>query len=176
MTKTRMLICMLLLCALAAPALAEAPAALDTIMASRALKVYTDGPVDDETIKTILAAGLQAPSAMNRQPWHFTVVPGGDFYAGNGVMIVISGAQDSDWATFDCGLAVQSMYLAAQALGLGANIVASPVATLETNRNALDIPEGYAVIMAMTLGHPAADAETSASPRYALEEMVTWTE
>lgn len=35
---------------------------------------FTDDPVKENDIETILMAGINAPSAMNGQPWHFSVV------------------------------------------------------------------------------------------------------
>lgn len=35
---------------------------------------FTDEKVSDEDMKKILSAGVNAPSAMNTQPWHFTAV------------------------------------------------------------------------------------------------------
>lgn len=35
---------------------------------------FTDEKVSDEDVKKILSAGVNAPSAMNTQPWHFTAV------------------------------------------------------------------------------------------------------
>ena len=35
---------------------------------------FTDEKVSDEDIEKILSAGVNAPSAMNTQPWHFTAV------------------------------------------------------------------------------------------------------
>ena len=35
---------------------------------------FTDDKVADEDIEKILSAGVNAPSAMNTQPWHFTAV------------------------------------------------------------------------------------------------------
>ena len=35
---------------------------------------FTDEAVDDADLETILTAGINAPSAMNGQPWHFTVI------------------------------------------------------------------------------------------------------
>ena len=35
---------------------------------------FSDTPVSDEDIQTILLAGINAPSAMNSQPWHFSAV------------------------------------------------------------------------------------------------------
>lgn len=35
---------------------------------------FTDDKVSDDDIETILMAGINAPSAMNGQPWHFSVI------------------------------------------------------------------------------------------------------
>ena len=35
---------------------------------------FSDTPVSDEDLQTILLAGINAPSAMNSQPWHFSAV------------------------------------------------------------------------------------------------------
>ena len=35
---------------------------------------FSDEPVGEEDIQTILLAGINAPSAMNKQPWHFSAV------------------------------------------------------------------------------------------------------
>ena len=76
---------------------------------------------------------------------------------------------------FDCGLATQAMYTAAQALGLGANIYLIPVPYVDANmREALSIPDGYRVVMLMTVGHVGEDAVSAASPRNPAEAMVQY--
>ncbi len=47
---------------------------LDAIAARRSIRKFKDTPVSDEDLRTILMAGIQAPSGKNRQPWHFSVV------------------------------------------------------------------------------------------------------
>ncbi len=47
---------------------------MDAIYQRRAIREYTDAPVDQELLRTVIAAAIQAPSAMNRQPWSFVVV------------------------------------------------------------------------------------------------------
>jgi len=46
---------------------------LEAIAGRRSIRKFKDTPVPDETIETILNAGLQAPSGKNRQPWRFVV-------------------------------------------------------------------------------------------------------
>ena len=47
---------------------------LEAIAGRRSIRKFKDDPVSDEAIEAILAAGLQAPSGKNRQPWRFVVV------------------------------------------------------------------------------------------------------
>lgn len=46
----------------------------DVIHDRKSVRNFSDRPVSDEDIETILRAGIQAPSAGNIQPWRFTVV------------------------------------------------------------------------------------------------------
>ncbi len=47
---------------------------IEAIYARRAVREYSDAPVKRETVELLIAAAIQAPSAMNTQPWHFTVI------------------------------------------------------------------------------------------------------
>lgn len=46
----------------------------DVIYTRRAVREYTTEAVDDETIRRLIDAAIQAPSAVNEQPWSFAVV------------------------------------------------------------------------------------------------------
>ena len=46
----------------------------EAIAGRRAVREYTVQAVDDRTIRSLIDAAVQAPSAVNRQPWTFTVV------------------------------------------------------------------------------------------------------
>jgi nitroreductase len=46
----------------------------EIVRARRATAVFSTMPVRDEDLHTILAAGLEAPSSYNLQPWRFVVV------------------------------------------------------------------------------------------------------
>jgi nitroreductase len=45
-----------------------------SILARRSYKLFDGRPISDEALETIVTAGLYAPTGMNRQPWHFTVI------------------------------------------------------------------------------------------------------
>ena len=44
------------------------------ISGRRAVREYTGEPVDERSIRILVDAAVQAPSAVNQQPWAFTVV------------------------------------------------------------------------------------------------------
>lgn len=46
----------------------------EAIAGRRAVREYTAEPVDEQTIRLLIADAVQAPSAINEQPWTFTVV------------------------------------------------------------------------------------------------------
>lgn len=47
---------------------------IDAIMTRISVRQYTDEPLTDQEIETLLKAGMAAPSACNMQPWRFVVV------------------------------------------------------------------------------------------------------
>ena len=49
---------------------------LECIYTRRSVRGYKDKPVPKKVIDELLNAAVMAPSAMNRQPWHFTIVEG----------------------------------------------------------------------------------------------------
>lgn len=104
----------------------------------RSIRSFTNQPVTEEEIHTMLDAAMIAPSAGNCRPWQFIVVddknilkqaPGINPYAGMApeapVSIVVCGdpALEKYKAGFwiqDCSAATQNLLLAAAGLGLGA--------------------------------------------------------
>ena len=52
----------------------DAQAAINNIMTRTSIRQYTNEPVSKADIETMLRAGMAAPTAVNRQPWHFVAV------------------------------------------------------------------------------------------------------
>ena len=46
----------------------------DAIAGRRAVREYVPEPIDEPTIRRLIDAAILAPSAVNQQPWDFTVV------------------------------------------------------------------------------------------------------
>ena len=157
---------------------------MQSILARRSYKVFDSRPIDDLSMETILAAGLYAPSGMNRQPWHFSVIcsldmlkkfgnarralplpPGippqvaaamGDPMRNAPVMIIVS-AGESLTAKEDCCLAMENMFIAAASLGIMSGWDHATVRELFERNPELKaelIPEGYTVYAAAFFGYP----------------------
>ena len=115
-------------------------AVLDNIATRTSVRSYLDKPVDAAVIEQLLRAGMAAPSAVNRQPWHFVVVTDkaqlkelakANPYAGMAakapLAIVVCGdlkkalsGEAREFWVQDCSAATENILLAANALGLGA--------------------------------------------------------
>ncbi|MGL5540540.1 MAG: nitroreductase family protein [Erysipelotrichaceae bacterium] len=110
---------------------------LETIMSRRSCRHFTNERVEEEKIELILQAGLSAPSAMNRQSWHFFVLrnkalqhelahlvevvlnrPDYHFYNAD-TLILVSNESDNPHAVADCACAMENMMLAAHSQGVG---------------------------------------------------------
>ncbi|MCG2770105.1 MAG: nitroreductase family protein, partial [Anaerolineae bacterium] len=47
---------------------------IEAILSRRSIRRYRSDPIPEKDLTAILEAGRQAPSARNRQPWHFVAV------------------------------------------------------------------------------------------------------
>ncbi len=168
---------------------AEAASTSDPDFASylgevKTFQQFTDDPVDDADIETVLNAGINAQSGMNQQNWHFTAVTSKDIQeeinndADTPLVIVIS---CSDGSEYDAGLATQAMNSAALALGYGTKIISSPTSYLngdnrEYYHELLEIPESMSAVGLLLIGKysDTNDAVTGASTRKPSEEVTTY--
>ena len=157
----------------------------DVLLNGYSEKLYTSKPVTDLQLDFILKCGIKSPSARNLQPWKFTVIKDeptmkevvNDIVPGN-VLIVVSGIEreDGNIPDFDCGLATQSMFVAAHSLGLGARIYGGPVGNINSNKELFQIPSGYKAVVALRVGNidKTVDAVSAASPRKTPEEIINY--
>ena len=53
---------------------AESDVAIKNIMTRTSVRKYTNETVTKSDIETMLRAGMAAPTAVNKQPWHFVVI------------------------------------------------------------------------------------------------------
>lgn len=113
---------------------------LENIFTRTSIRKYSDKPVEEETTRLLIKAGMAAPSACNKQPWAFILVNDKalllkikDAYmsyrplatAAAGIIVCgdLSKALPGDGTDFwieDTSAATQNILLAAHSMGLGA--------------------------------------------------------
>jgi nitroreductase len=150
--------------------------ALEAILSRRSIRRYTQEPVSDEALKTLLAAAMSAPSAGNEQPWHFIVItdrrlldeiprfhPYADMLREAQVAILVCGDTERErykghWVQ-DCSAATQNLLLAAHACGLGAVWVGVyPVEErVQRMQKLFGLPAHVIPLALVPLGHPGED-------------------
>lgn len=152
-----------------------------------AVRNFVEGNVSRSDLELIIKAGIRSPSAGNRQPWHFTVVQNQDLAkqlvanltSGN-ILIVVSAQGDGKTngsQILDCALAIENIYLAAQALGYGSRIYTGPMDNLNSKfKTELGLPANYSAVGLVRIGkiQAAVDAVSAASSRKNAEELVTY--
>jgi nitroreductase len=157
----------------------------DVILSGYSERAYSSEPVTDQQLDWILKCGIKAPSGRNNQPWKFTVIKDEasmkeiikDIVPGN-VLVVVSGIASESGTTpdFDCGLATESMFIAAHSLGLGARIYGSPTGNINAKKEMFQIPSGYKAVVVLRIGNTdkSVDAVTTATPRKKTEDIVNY--
>ena len=153
----------------------EVSAVLSNIMARRSIRKYLDKPVEHEKLEAVALAGINAPSAMNRQNWAVRIIEDQKLMADvkgqtrNAPNLICVCAPADGRFDLDAGLLGENMMLAAQTLGLGTCIQTGALRFLTTDekakafRDSLDIPEGYKLLFVISIGYP--DEQPDAKPR-----------
>lgn len=146
---------------------------LSAIENRRSIRAYTEEPVTDGQLATLLNAGFCAPSAHNRQPWEFVVVRDRAMLESfsahakyqkmvehSALSIVVCGDTEKmhthDLLMNDCAAAVENMLLAAHGLGLGAvwcGIVQDDLVRFFSK--SLCLPAHVLPVALIAVGHPA---------------------
>lgn len=159
----------------AAQAQNDADIVMNNILTRASVRSYQDKPVEQEKIEKLLRAGMAAPTAVNRQPWHFVVVndrtvldemaasdrqgllkkaPLAIVVCGN-MNKALEGQARGFWIQ-DTSAATENILLAAHALGLGAVWTgAYPNESRSAEiRKMLNLPEYLVPLNIIVIGYP----------------------
>lgn len=145
--------------------------ALETLFTRRSIRKYTDQPIGDAEVETMLKAAMLAPSANNKQPWHFIVVaqperlkviagmhPYARMAAQARLAVVVCGdaAGSPDYWVQDCAAATENLMLAARAIGIGSVWCGlHPREERKTPfKEYFTIPDGIEPFAVVVLGYP----------------------
>jgi nitroreductase len=175
---------------------------LEEILKRRSGRAYSDRPILDEMLESILEAGRRAPSCGNTQAWRFVVIKSPDVLAeahealsrGNAwgkrapVMIIVAAKEDGGcpahelpYFMMDIGLTTQNILLQTVHLGL----LGHPTAgwNEEKMKEITGIPEEYRIGTVIFIGYGGdielldernKEKEKKPSTRRPLSEIVHW--
>jgi nitroreductase len=175
---------------------------MDEIKKRRSGRAYTNKPISDEMLNSILEAGRWAPSCMYTQAWNFVVLRDKEILAkahemlskGNAyakvapVMVLVAAKEDGGcpahglpYFMMDVGLAVENMLLQAVHLGL----MGHPTAGWNEDglKEVTGIPEEYRIVTVVFFGYEGdfdklderlQEKEKAPRTRKELSEIVHW--
>lgn len=149
---------------------------IQAILGRVSTRQFTDQPISEEALHTILEAGMAGPTAVNARPWSFIVVRDHDMLnrmadgngraaeplrrAALGVLVCgdLSRAFDRapDYWVIDGAIAAQNMILAAHALGIGSVWLGTwpQQEKIAAQKALFDLPEGIVPHSIIAFGYP----------------------
>lgn len=166
---------------------------IQNILTRCSVRAYDDRPVEREKIDTLLQCAVHAPSAMNRQTWHFSAVLNREKIAkltaavgkalGNekydmykpAVLIIPSNELigDTGITSWDNACALENIFLAAHSMGLGTVWInqlsdTCDVPEVRAVLTEFGVPENHKVFGVAAIGYAAAETpcEGEEIPRY----------
>ncbi len=157
------------------------PTTVEVIQTRASVRQFTTQKPSEAQIETLLRCAFSAPSAMNKQPWHFIVIDEptllkeiGEKFPNSRVAnncqvcfipcgdmtLAFEGAAREFWVQ-DVSAATENLLLAAHSLGLGAvwTGLYPDVARVAQLRTLLGLPEHIVPLCIVPVGYPAEQPE-----------------
>jgi len=168
---------------------------IKALLERRSIRSFiTDKKIEKNDLEAIVKTACYAPSALNRQTWHFTVVQDQekikmlaealrvqlgrdkyDFYCPN-ALILCSNDRESAFAIEDCACAMENIMVAAHSLGIGSvwinqfkNVCDEPLVRKALNE--VGVPENYLVWGTAALGYEGDGPRREITKK---EDVVNW--
>ncbi len=167
---------------------------LEALFTRKSIRRFSDKPIDDETLRLILRAGMSGPCCVNARDWSFIVVRNKETLAkmaeANGrpaapllsaaAAVLICGDLDKafppaqEYWVIDGAIAAQNMTLAAHELGLGSVWLGTwpQMDRVKKQAELFSLPQTQVPHSILALGYPE---NSSFSERNLLdEEKIHW--
>ena len=163
----------------------------NNILSRTSVRAYQGKAVEKDKVEKLLRAGMAAPTAVNKQPWHFVVVVDkkllaalaetnaqADFAKDAPLAIVVCGdmtkaieGAGNDFWVQDCAAATENILLAAHAMGLGAVWTgAYPLEERSSEMSkVLKLPETMVPLSMIVIGYPK--GETKAKNKWDAQKV-----
>ena len=148
--------------------------ALDALLTRRSIRKYDNRELSRELLEELIKYGMFAPSACNKQPWHFIIItdrkildeiaefhPNGKMLKDATYAILVCGdevkAHDKNYWPVDCSAATQNILIAAHAKGLGACWIGiyPREERIANMKMIMNLPEHVHAFSLISLGYPA---------------------
>ncbi len=156
---------------------------MSAIKGRKSIRKYKKKDIPESLLKEILEAARIAPSAANRQPWEMIVIDdqklkadlvpvckNQQFVGDCSVFLVAIENTEQKWAKMDIAIALDELSLAAHEKGLGTCWIGA----FDKDKLAemLEVPNGKAIAVCMTLGYP--DEKPEGRARKSFDELFHW--
>jgi len=147
---------------------------LEAIHNRRSIRQYSSREIPGDTLMSIIKAGMYAPSAVNKQPWHFIVFRNREtmkkitaFHPNSSMLLTANAAilvcwdenlqHDTGYGPVDCAAATQNILLAAYGMGLGSVWVGvyPRIKRMESVHSLFELPDHIRPFAIVSLGYPA---------------------
>ncbi|OWT32567.1 nitroreductase family protein [Methanobrevibacter sp. 87.7] len=152
----------------------------NSIFKRKSIRKYLDKDISDDDIKTILSAGMQAPSAFNTQPWTFIVVSDKELisklsnmskyskcaaYANRLILTMVDLEKvplTRAWFTQDMSACTENILIEATELGIGSVWLGlyPDSKRIEFVSNLFDLPKNIVPFSLVALGYPTMEYES----------------
>jgi nitroreductase len=146
----------------------ESMSLIDTVLSRRSVRRYEPKEIPRDVLDKILEAGRQAPSAANKQSWHFIVLT--DFeikkelskglfnrFIKDAPVTIVGCAHKNliagKWSVVSTTIALQNMVVAAWAMGVGSCWIGD--FNEEKVKRLLSISENWKIVALVSFGYPA---------------------
>jgi len=142
---------------------------VETVLSRRSIRRYEKKDIQSDVLNKILEAGRQAPSAANRQPFHFVVLTDdkiknelskGFFnrFIKDSSITIVGCANTGDvitgkWSIIDTAIALQNMVIAAWTMGVGSCWIGD--FNEDKIKQLLKIPDKWNIVALVSFGYPA---------------------
>lgn len=165
---------------------------LVSIYTRKSVRLFLEKEIEEDKIEALMKSAMAAPSAMNRQPWHFVIVKSKEnkekvishmpFGKYNSPIIIIPCIKELKTIPFNTGLAncdlsaaTENILLAAHAMGLGAVWCAiyPSKARAKEIKKALKLPMGLTPFCAIYVGYPDPNDKGKVKDKFQTKNITT---
>lgn len=157
---------------------------IEQILSRRSIRKFKNKPVSEEVLNNILEAGRRAPSATNKQPWHFVIARdqkakeacsfgGFNRFTSDASFVVVGFYKQSEvmiekLSLMDVTIALQNMVVAAWVQGVGSCWMGA--FDERKLKDTLNLPADSRLVGAVAFGIP--DENPSQPAKKPLNEIV----